>query len=223
MIENIHLAQKLLRQYNPKGVSPRCLLKIDLRKAYDSVNWDYLKNVLKGLDFPAKFIGWIMKCISTPTYSIVLNGDTENSDFNYHLKCGPLKITHLAFADDLMLFARGDFMSVRILMNCLSKFEDVLGLRMNASKSSMFTTSIHGNDLEGIEALTNIPIGSLSFRYLGIPIAARKLKISSYNVLFNKLSAYICAWTKSSLSYVDRMELVRAILQGVVCFWPDFL
>ncbi|XP_022843314.1 uncharacterized protein LOC111366856 [Olea europaea var. sylvestris] len=38
MIENIHLAQELLRQYNRKRVAPRCLLKIDLTKAFDSVN-----------------------------------------------------------------------------------------------------------------------------------------------------------------------------------------
>lgn len=29
-------------------------------------------------------------------------------EFNYHPRCGKLKITHLAFADDLMLMARGD-------------------------------------------------------------------------------------------------------------------
>ncbi|XP_022891948.1 uncharacterized protein LOC111406808 [Olea europaea var. sylvestris] len=38
MTENIQLAQELLRQYNWKRVAPRYLIKIDLRKAYDSVN-----------------------------------------------------------------------------------------------------------------------------------------------------------------------------------------
>ncbi|XP_022846293.1 uncharacterized protein LOC111369039 [Olea europaea var. sylvestris] len=36
MTENIHLTQKLLRQYNCKRVARICLLKIDLRKVYDS-------------------------------------------------------------------------------------------------------------------------------------------------------------------------------------------
>lgn len=57
MTENIHLAQELLRQYNHKSVAPRCLLKIDLRKAYDTVNWDFLRSVLVGLGFPTHFVG----------------------------------------------------------------------------------------------------------------------------------------------------------------------
>ncbi|XP_022853935.1 uncharacterized protein LOC111375367, partial [Olea europaea var. sylvestris] len=56
MMQNIHLAQELLRQYNRKRVASRCLLKIDIRKAYDLVSWDFLKSVLEGLNFPLRFI-----------------------------------------------------------------------------------------------------------------------------------------------------------------------
>ncbi|CAI8588215.1 unnamed protein product [Vicia faba] len=31
----------------------------------------------------------------------------ENMDFNHHAKCEKLKVTHLAFADDLLMFSRG--------------------------------------------------------------------------------------------------------------------
>ncbi|XP_022897441.1 uncharacterized protein LOC111411107 [Olea europaea var. sylvestris] len=37
LVENVHLTLEPLKQYNRKRVSPRCLLKIDLRKAYDSI------------------------------------------------------------------------------------------------------------------------------------------------------------------------------------------
>lgn len=62
---------------------------------------------------------------------------TKNSEFNFYPKCGPLKITCLAFADDLVLFARGDVTSVRILIDWLSNIGDTSGLRMNISKSSL--------------------------------------------------------------------------------------
>lgn len=74
MMENIHLAQELLRQYNRKRVAPRCLLNIDLQKAYDSISWNFLKGVLVGMDFPPRFIDWVMECITTPSYPIALNG-----------------------------------------------------------------------------------------------------------------------------------------------------
>lgn len=38
MKDNILLMQELLRGYNRKRTSPRCIIKIDLRKAYDSIS-----------------------------------------------------------------------------------------------------------------------------------------------------------------------------------------
>lgn len=38
-------------------------------------------------------------------------------DFNYHPKCEPIKHTHLAFADDLMLFSHADEGSIKIFMD----------------------------------------------------------------------------------------------------------
>ena len=74
MIENIHLVQELLRKYNRKRISPRCLIKVDLRKAYDSVSWEFIAEVMTGLKFPDIFIGWVMECVTSPSYSIALNG-----------------------------------------------------------------------------------------------------------------------------------------------------
>lgn len=56
MIENIYLAQEFLRQYNRKRFAPRCIFKFDLRKAYDSTNWDFLRSILEGLGFLRRFI-----------------------------------------------------------------------------------------------------------------------------------------------------------------------
>jgi hypothetical protein len=44
--ENILLAQEVLRDYHKKGGKARCTLKVDLMKAYDSVNWDFLLHSL---------------------------------------------------------------------------------------------------------------------------------------------------------------------------------
>ncbi|KAL0451687.1 UNVERIFIED_CONTAM: hypothetical protein Slati_1146800 [Sesamum latifolium] len=44
--DNILLAQELLADYNQKQLPPRCAVKVDLRKAYDSVEWDFLHAAL---------------------------------------------------------------------------------------------------------------------------------------------------------------------------------
>ena len=74
MMDNIFLVQELLRKYARKRISPRCLLKIDLHKAYDSISWEFLDWMLKSMGFPAQFCSWIMECITTTSFSVVVNG-----------------------------------------------------------------------------------------------------------------------------------------------------
>lgn len=74
IIENILVCQDLIKHYNRKKTSPKCLMKIDLRKAYDSVKWDFIDDLLKGFCFPEKFRYWIKKCIRTTTFSISCTG-----------------------------------------------------------------------------------------------------------------------------------------------------
>lgn len=50
------------------------MVKIDLCKAYDSVEWSFMEAMLIGLGFPILFVGWVMKCISTVSYSVLVNG-----------------------------------------------------------------------------------------------------------------------------------------------------
>ncbi|XP_056692075.1 uncharacterized protein [Spinacia oleracea] len=50
------------------------LLLLDLRKAYDIVEWEFIREVMTDLDFPTHFINLIMTCLTTTQYSILING-----------------------------------------------------------------------------------------------------------------------------------------------------
>ncbi|KAL0396414.1 UNVERIFIED_CONTAM: hypothetical protein Scaly_0089800 [Sesamum calycinum] len=54
--DNVLLAQELFSGYNQCRLPPRCALKVDLRKAYDTVEWDFLFATLRMFGFPAVFI-----------------------------------------------------------------------------------------------------------------------------------------------------------------------
>nr|GLL21477.1 uncharacterized protein LOC109184888 [Ipomoea trifida] len=45
MSDNIFLAQELIRGYARKRISPRCMLMVDLRKAYDTIDWNFIFEV----------------------------------------------------------------------------------------------------------------------------------------------------------------------------------
>lgn len=48
--------------------------KLDIEKAYDKVDWGFLLEVLRCFGFLAKWRQWISQCISTTSFSILLNG-----------------------------------------------------------------------------------------------------------------------------------------------------
>ncbi|GJX28468.1 RNA-directed DNA polymerase, eukaryota, reverse transcriptase zinc-binding domain protein [Tanacetum coccineum] len=66
--DNILISQELLKGYDRKDGLKRVALKIDLQKAYDTVNWSFLEDILKGFDFHDKMVLWIMKCVTTTSY-----------------------------------------------------------------------------------------------------------------------------------------------------------
>ncbi|GAU51891.1 hypothetical protein TSUD_416760 [Trifolium subterraneum] len=50
------------------------MFKVDFEKAYDSVDWEYLDEVMKKMNFPILWRRWIMECVSTASASVLVNG-----------------------------------------------------------------------------------------------------------------------------------------------------
>ena len=50
------------------------LCKLDIEKAYDRINWKFLLRVLQKMGFGRKWVKWIEWCITTTSFSILING-----------------------------------------------------------------------------------------------------------------------------------------------------
>ncbi|KAL2252578.1 UNVERIFIED_CONTAM: hypothetical protein Sindi_0052500, partial [Sesamum indicum] len=72
--DNIMLAQELFSGYNQTHLPPRCALKVDIQKVYDTFEWDFVMAVLELNGFQPIFIRWIVECVSTPSFSMGMNG-----------------------------------------------------------------------------------------------------------------------------------------------------
>ncbi|GJT49744.1 hypothetical protein Tco_0975901 [Tanacetum coccineum] len=72
--DNILLTQELMHNYHLDRGTPRCAFKVDIQKAYDTVDWCFLKEVLLAFGFHVRMVDWIMECVTTTSYSLCING-----------------------------------------------------------------------------------------------------------------------------------------------------
>lgn len=72
--DNILIAQELFRGYTRDTGVPKCSVKLDLHKAFDSLSWDFLVAALTKFNFPRAFISWVYSYISITMYSVKING-----------------------------------------------------------------------------------------------------------------------------------------------------
>ena len=79
MISDIMIAFEIIHFLKNKRVGklPQMAAKLDMSKAYDRVEWDYLKKMMLNLGFHEKWVALIMECVTSVSYSILVNGDPK--------------------------------------------------------------------------------------------------------------------------------------------------
>ncbi|GJY86276.1 hypothetical protein Tco_0500302 [Tanacetum coccineum] len=67
------LTDLLMHNYHLDRGPPRCGFKVNIQKGYDTVDWNFLKKILLGFGFQTHMVSWIMKCVSSTSFSVSLN------------------------------------------------------------------------------------------------------------------------------------------------------
>ncbi|XP_050222523.1 uncharacterized protein LOC126672611 [Mercurialis annua] len=144
-------------------------------------------------------------------------------DFTFHKGCKKLKINHLMFADDLLLFCHGDIKSILFLANSLNSFKNSSGLSVNPTKSQIFFCNIDSSLKVRICEILGFKEGVLPLRYLGIPLISTRLSKTDCQGIIDKITARICSWTSRFLSYAGRVQLIQAVLMSMHVFWASIM
>ncbi|CAL9013233.1 unnamed protein product [Prunus brigantina] len=254
IVDNVIIAQELLHKFrNSKGKKGFIAWKIDLSKAYDRLQWHFIKDVLWEAGLRGRVLELLMQCITTVKYQAILNGEVTES---FQPACGirqgdplspyifvlcmeklshiingavlgkiwkPIKvvrggpaISHLFFADDLILFAEAHTQQATIMHHCLETFCGLSGQQVNFDKSRIFCSpnTNHGTATQ-IASICGSPLTDSLGNYLGVPLIHSRVKNDTYSHVVAKVQQRLASWKSHTLSMAGRLVYLQAISSAI--------
>lgn len=145
----------------------------------------------------------------------------HNKLFQFHPRCRKVGLTHICFADDLLLFTKGNTASIQLVRLILDKFAAVSGLKANPAKSCIYFGGVQQEEKMNILQSTGMTEGQFPFRYLGVLLSSKKLNISQYQPLIQTILQRVNCWASKLLSYAGRLQLIQSLLFSVQIYWSQ--
>lgn len=232
--DNIFVIQEIIHSLRSKKKNKvgSMILKLDLEKAYDKVNWNYLESTLFAFNFPGDLVALIMFFVRNATTKILWNGEPlESFEHTCGLRQGdplspylfvrcverlaylilevveerkwePLKpcrgcpaLSHLFFADDLLLMGKATVSTTRTIKRVLDKFCEASGLNLNPTKSKVYFSKTGGASLKGqISGILGFAQTQTLGKYLGANLAHGRHNRELFNDTVDKIMARLNGW-----------------------------
>ncbi|XP_062081080.1 uncharacterized protein LOC133785881 [Humulus lupulus] len=137
--------------------------------------------------------------------SRILKKVANLTGFQFHQRCKSIKLTHLCFADDLLLFCKGDYNFSSLLLQGFKLFSNTSGLQPNMGKSAVYGAGLDTCTLTRIELIYGFQRSCFPFRYLGLKIFSKRLYPTDCECLVDRMTSRIRTWSSRNLSYAGRM------------------
>lgn len=138
--------------------------------------------------------------------------------FGLHPSCEAPLITHLSFADDILIFFDGTEDSLRGILSILEEFRSALGLSISLAKSELMIDGGCPHRCQNIASAVGIKQGALPVRYLVVPLSSKKMNKSDYQPLLDKIMARFNSWSARHLSFAGRLKLIQSVIYSSIAF-----
>ncbi|GKV27402.1 hypothetical protein SLEP1_g36575 [Rubroshorea leprosula] len=135
---------------------------------------------------------------------------------------GGIEITHLQFADDMIMFGRAEDSNVWVVKCIMRVFELISGLKINFDKSLLYGLNVEEEWVEKTAWSLNCRRGPLPFKYLGIPIGGNHRRLTFWRPLIQGFKNRLASWKGKLLSLGGRITLVNSVLSSLLVFFMSF-
>ncbi|GJY76103.1 putative RNA-directed DNA polymerase [Tanacetum coccineum] len=160
---------ELLRKKKDRAL----VFKVDFKKAYDSINWKFLDDIMKCMGFGSKWCKWVENCLNPGSMSVLVNGSpTEEFSLERGVRQGD------SLSPFLFIYSggRSGVENAKALMCVLKCFEEVSGLKVNFNKSKLYGIGVNSSDRDEMARWMRCSVGEFPF---GLPIGER-IDFTSY-------------------------------------------
>lgn len=132
------------------------------------------------------------------------------------LSKNPPPITHLFFANDLLLFGEAFVPQMNIMMKCLDDFCHASGQLVSKAKSRILVSNkIHRGEARRISRATGINLTSDLGKYLGVPLLHKTPTRATYDFILERTQKRLSSWKASTLSLAGRVTLAKSIVAAL--------
>ncbi|GJW95770.1 RNA-directed DNA polymerase, eukaryota, reverse transcriptase zinc-binding domain protein [Tanacetum coccineum] len=229
-VTNILLSQELLKGYDRKDGPNRMAMKVDIQKAYDTVNWKFLEAVLKEFGFHEKMVDWVVKCITTTSFSICVIGERfgyfkggrglrQGDPISPYLFTLVMEVLTLIVKDKVE--KNRDFIyhfgckKVKFTHVC---FADDLLMFCNGDIGSVKTLMEAIEEFGVVSGLCLTMVRALL--YLGV-CQMRISKVFWKQFLLKWRNSQISNWKNKYLFYAGRLQLIASVLESIHVYWAS--
>nr|KYP72147.1 LINE-1 reverse transcriptase isogeny [Cajanus cajan] len=252
--DNIIITQEVIHSMSYKtGKKGWMAIKIDLEKAYDRLNWTFIKETLTMIGIPLNLVELIWHCISSSSMQVLWNGETlpefkptrgirQGDPLSpyifvlcmerlFHLievavcqelwkpikqsKKGPA-ISHLAFADNLILFAEASLDQAEIIKSCLDSFCLSSGMKVSEENTRVFfSKNVGWNVKSEISSSLGFQRTDNLGKYLGVQLHHTRVSRNSFQSVMNSINRRISSWKAKTLSFAGRLTLTKSVLAAL--------
>ncbi|GJY33366.1 RNA-directed DNA polymerase, eukaryota [Tanacetum coccineum] len=198
------------------------IFKVDFEKAYDSVRWDFLDDVLyfefgKGLKqsdplSPFLFI-LIMESLHLSFQRVVDAGLFHGVKLR-----DTVTLSHLFYADDAVFVGQRSQRNISTLTHVLKCFHKASGLKINMCKSKILGIHVNNDNISRAAEDLGCQVLKLSFSYFGSMVGGRMHRLHSWDDMVDRVRNRLSKWKMKMLSSGGRLTLVKSVLGSMPIF-----
>ena len=130
-----------------------------------------------------------------------------------------LKISHLIFADDTLLFCRANKGDLDVIQGILVLYENASGQKLNREKTTLFFSKAT-SEKRKLEIIEKLGVSEVKEdeRYLGLPAVVGRNKKASLNYIKERVWNKLQGWKEKLISQAGREVLLKAVVQAILTF-----